>query len=428
MPLDVGIQNRTNPPPMPIEDKNVKGANIKSLPYDFSLFDKSRSASLRPFFNFQGKISSGKFSFPVQKFSLLEKDKFVFIENFPINSFPKIEIILEERNSVYEVKEFKARPSDNSVQGEILYTRFFLTTADAKICTLNFKDIDFVPFDFSFSDMALEEKKQMLYRAKLFRKLGFIENFFGNIKLNVPENITPDEAQQIEILFRGLTEGKFSNPTSSSVTVFKYKVSEEDLQDTSIPKRRKFLFEFNEDFLLFEKCFSVGKIKIKVEKGSIANPNVLKNHNKEDVLPSMRLNVFDYQVHHDFVKYSSAEKLLRNRQKLDLFKNALRKEEPKFLVKLLAEPLAELDKDSAKEIVEGLLQYYDFPDRFSVLEPKLEKRRWHVPIALTYPKYEPILLTDAFVNVRTGKIEMEISFEDLLKMGQRRSKEVFTLA
>ncbi len=106
----------------------------------------------------------------------------------------------------------------------------------------------------------------------------------------------------------------------------------------------------------------------------------------------------------------------------------MQNEEPNFLVSLLDESLAEIDDKSAIETLEALLQYYDFPDRFSVLKPKLQKNQWKVPIALTYPKQEPILLADAFVDMRTGKVEMEISFDELLKKGKKKAKEVFSIA
>lgn len=429
MPLDAGISNRTNNQSlqlMPVEHKRKTKENQDNLFYDFPLFDKPSQTRLHPFVNFNGQISIRDFLFPVQEFALSEKDSYVFIENYPKNSFPKIQITLEEKNFVYEVKDFTVRPSDNSVQGEILYTRFFLTTAENKKCTLNFKDIDFVPFNFSFSDLASEEKKQTLYRAKLFRKLGFIEEVF-KIKFNVPENITAVEAQRIDVLFRGITEGKFSNPAGNSITVFNYKIGEEDLKDTSFPKRRNFSFEFDEDFLVLGKFFHIGKMKFMVKKASIANPRILKNLDKGDIVPNLRLNVFDHQVHHDFKKYSNLKKIKTNKQRLERFKNHLRKEEPEYLVALLDESLPEIDEKAAVEIIEGLLQYHDFPDRFSVLTPELKESHWKVPIALTYPKNEPINLIDAFVDVRTGKVEMEISFDELLKKGKRKAEEVFTI-
>lgn len=393
-----------------------------------SLEHKKYSASLHPFINFRGQISIGKFLFPVQKFSLRQKDRVVFIENFPINSFPKLEIVLEEDNSVYGVKNFKVRPSDNSVQGEILYTRFFLTTADEKKCSLNFKDTRLAPFNFNFSDMTLEEKKRMLHRAKFFRKLGFIERVFEKTKFNIPENITPIEGQQIEILFRGLTEGEFINPSATVVTIYNYKVSRQDLQNNFLFAKREFSLEFNEKFFILGRFFEVGKVIVKVEKASVANPRKIKAIKENEIIDELRLNVYDSQIRYIFEKYNNAERLSKNKQKLEQFKDYLQNEEPTFLVSLLDEPLAEINDKSAIEILEALLQYYDFPDRFSVLKPSLEKNQWRVPIALTYPQHEPIWLADAFVEVRTGKVEMKISFDELLRKGKKKAKEVFSIA
>lgn len=83
---------------------------------------------------------------------------------------------------------------------------------------------------------------------------------------------------------------------------------------------------------------------------------------------------------------------------------------------------------SAGEAIEKLLQDNDFPDRFSVLKPELQKNKWKVPIALTYPNREPIFLTDAFVDAKTGKVEMKMSFDELLKKGKKKAKEAFSIA
>lgn len=407
-------------------------ANTSFLQSDFSkitsiLERKNHSGSLHPFVNFQGQISIAEHLFPAQKFSLKEKDSFVFIENFPTDSFPKIEIILEKK-SVLKVKKFNVQPSDNSVQGEILYTRFVLFIADTKRCSLHFKDIEFEPFNFGFSGIPSQDRKQLLYRAKLHRKLGFIEKVFEKTRFIVPQNIAPNEAQQIEILFKGLTEGEFINPSDSFVTIYNYKVTEDDLQNNFLFSKRKFSLEFNEKFFVLGRFFDVGKIAIKVENASIANPKVIKNVTENEVIEVLRLNVYNSQIQYIFEKYKNRERLSKNKQKLERFKDSLAREEPTFLTNLLDEPLAEVNEKSAVEILEALLQYYDFPDRFSVLKPKLERNRWRVPIALAYPKYEPILLTNAFIDVRTGKVEMKISFDELLKKGKKKAKEVFSIA
>lgn len=406
--------------------------NTNLLQSDFSNITKSlerknHSASRNPFVEFRGQISVGKLYFPIQKFSLREKGNLVFIENFPVNSFPKIEIVLE-KNSVLDVKEFNVNPSDKSIQGEILYTRFYLATADEKKCSLNFSDIDFEAFNFGFSEPKFEERKRMIYRAKLFRKLGFIESVFEKTKFNVPDNITPHEAQQIEILFRGLTEGEFINPSDSFVTIYNYKVKKEDLENNFLSAKREFTVEFNEKFFLFGRFFEVGKIIVIVEKASVANSRKIRNIKENEVISELRLNVFDSQIRYIFEKYKCSERLSKNRQKLQRFKNTLENEEPEFLSSLLDESLAETNDKSATETIEALLQYYDFPDRFSVLKPELQNNRWKVPIALTYPEHEPISLANAFVDTKTGKVEMEISFDELLKKGKKKAKEVFSIA
>ena len=179
------------------------------LPNDFSkiarsLEQKNHSASLHRFVNFRGQINVGDFLLPVQDFSLKEKDNFVFIENFPTKSFPKIKIVLEKKSSVLDVKNFDVSTLDSSIQGEILYLRLSLLLAEVKKCSLNFKGANLEPFDFSFSKISLQEKKQLLNQVKLFLKLGFIERVFEKTNFNVPENIAPDEVEQIEILFKGM--------------------------------------------------------------------------------------------------------------------------------------------------------------------------------------------------------------------------------
>jgi len=378
-------------------------------------------------FYFRGELLAGDFNFSTQRFSLREENDKVFIENYSKAFFPKIEIVLRKENNKTILEEFNLRPLDNSVQSEVFYTRMFLLISKFHKCSLSFVGVDAPPLNFNFPDLPVASEKQALFSAKLYRKLRFLEKNF-NTKFNLPKEISAQETAQIEILFRAVTEGEFFNPTGSSITVFNYKIGEEDLQNISIAQRREFSFEFDEDLLVLGRFFPIGKMRFKLEKASIANPRVLRNHVEEDVLPTLRLNVFDHQVHHYFEKYSNSERLLKNRRRLEQFKNALRKEEPDFLVNLLDEPLAEINDKSAIEIVEGLLQYYDFPDRFSILEPSLKKNQWRVPIALTYPKYEPIWLADAFVDVRTGKVEMKNSFDELLKKGKKKAKEVFSIA
>lgn len=294
-------------------------------------------------------------------------------------------------------------------------------------CTIHFDEFDLPPINFGFSELSSEVKKQVFNSAKLYRKLKFIEEFF-NTTFNLPNEISWLEVAQVEMLFCGITEGEFSTPAGNSVTIFNYRLTKDDLENISVPRKKKFSFTFTEDLLVLDKFFSVGKIIFELKKSSIANPRILKNYTIGEIVPNLRLNVFDYQVNHRFEKYLNKERLIKNKKKLRQFKAALKEKEPQFLINLLNESLIEINRKSAVEIIEGLLQYHDFPDRFAVLKPELQNDRWKISIALTYPEHEPILLTDAFVDVRTGKVEMEMSFDELLKKGRKKAKEAFSIA
>lgn len=405
-------------------------ANI--LQNDFSAFareleEKRQNVSLQPFTYSRVQIIIGDFLPPLQNFSLRESGNSIFVENFPKNSFPKIKIVLEKKYSKVQVKQFDLRPSDKSVEGGILHTNLLALTFQNKEISFTFKDLDNLDLSVTISSASLQDEKQMLFDAKLFRKLGFIEEFFKS-KFSLPDNITPQDIIQIELLYRAITEGDFSNSLSDSITIFNYKLKKEDLENLSIPKRKSFTFEFNEDLLVLGKFFSTGKVTIRAEKASVANPRILKNFVEGQIIPNLRLKVFDYQVNYCFEKYANSERLLKSKQKLEQYKNSLRKFEPEYLVNLLDEPLSEVNAKAAVEIINGWLQFYDFPDRYTIGEPILEKNQWRVPIWLTYPNDKGIWLEDAFVNSRTGSIKISSSPEELRQKGWEKAKEVFSLA
>src|SRR5205085_9670579 len=135
----------------------------------------------------------------------------VSFESHPTDSWPQILITLSR--SVYAkpmVERFSLRPSNNTVEAEILYTRALYTLSEAMSCSLVSEDIldnQIVGIPFSHERLQEEEIRELLYRAKFARKLGFIQRLF-NIVLTLPENITADQAQRVDTLFRGITEGE----------------------------------------------------------------------------------------------------------------------------------------------------------------------------------------------------------------------------
>lgn len=393
-----------------------------SLPQ--SLKEQSETVNRNSSFKIRSGIllKGSKFKLPIQDFVVSISPTKIQMRNQPEGNFPKIEFIASLNSPDVDIGI--RLPDIKTVESQILYTRLLFAINESESIVL-----------FNQNEKSLEIKtgqgfvinlKEIEYRAKLFRKLRFIEKVF-KIEFDLPKEISANEIKQVEILFRGLTEGEFSIPAASSITIFNYKLTKGDLQNLANSQKEQFSFESDDGLLVLGKLFPTGKIIFKANKACIANAKPIKNFGEGENIPSLRLNIFDYQVHHVFEKYIDARRLLKNKQKLEQFKDSLRAEEPEFLANLLNEPLAEITYKNAVGIVEGLLQYYDFPDRFSVLKPSLQENQWQVSIALTYPKHEPIWLVDAFVDVKTGEVEMEISFDELLNKGKMKAKEVFSL-
>lgn len=381
------------------------------------------STSFQPFYNFRAEISIGGVPFSTQTFSIRQEKGIDYLQNHPTNSFPQIQIILRKENSSILVEGFTMRSSDNSIKSEISTTRLLFLIAENKGFSLFIEGLDAPLLEFDFEDVSAQSRNKIFYHAGLFRKLGFIESVFRT-KFSLPEEISAEEIERVEMLFRGLTEGEFSHHVNSSINLFNYKLTVEDFETVNLKTRRNFIFD--EDMLVLDKFFPIGKVLAKIN-AAIANPRVLKNRQVGDVLPSLRLNVFDSQIIYRFDKYCNPQTLLRNKQKLEQFKNVLRKNnEPDFLVSLLDERLGEIKEKTAIQTVTGYLQFYDFPDRFSVLNPTLEGNFWRVPIALIYPKQEPIWLEDALVDAKTGEVELGITIEELKQKGKLKAKEIFS--
>lgn len=391
-----------------------------------SLNSQSSSVSSKSHFSIRSKVllNDSKFQIPVQDFIVSISPSKVQMLNQPKGNFPKIELIanLNSPNVDIGIKLSDTR----TVESQILYTRLLFAINESKSIVLLTQNG--TPLEIATGQGFRIDLKQMKYRAKLFRKLSFIEKFF-NTKFYLPNLISEDEVRILEIVYRGLTEGEFLIAVGDFIKIPNFQLEADTLRKPPFSKYGRFSYKIeSEEIALFGKYLSVGKISVDIEKSGIANPRDIRNLKDGDIVPQMKLSVFDYQIKHRFEKYTSSEKLLRNKQKLEKFKKELKNEESDILVDLINEPLTEIVEGSAVEIVEGLLQFYDFPDRFSVLKPKLEKNQWRIPIALTYPRQKPILLTDALVDVRTGKVEMKISFDELLKQGKKKAREIFSIA
>lgn len=398
----------------------------QSRSFSQSLNSQSSSLSSKSHFRIRSKVllKGSKFQIPVQDFIVSVSPSKVEMRNQPKGNFPKIELIANLNSPNVDIGI--GLSDTKTVESQILYTRLFFAINESKSIVL--LDRNEIPLEITTEQGFRINSKQMEYRAKLFRKLSFIEKFF-NTKFYLPNLISEDEVRILEVVYRGLTEGEFLIAVGDFIKIPNFQIDTGTLRKPPFSKYGRFSYKIeSEEIALFGKYLSVGKISVDIEKSGIANPQVIHNLKDGDIVPQIKLSVFDFQIKHRFEKYTNNEKLLRNKQKLERFKKELKNEESDILVNLIDEPLTEILGGSAVEIVEGILQFYDFPDRFSVLNPKLEENQWRVPIALTYRQQKPIWLEDAFVDVKTGKVEMKISFDKLLKKGKKKAKEVFSIA
>lgn len=359
------------------------------------------------------------FQIPDQDFIVSISPNRIEMQNQPKGDFPQIKFIANLDSPSVDIGVKASNP--NSIESQILYTRLFFAIREAKSIVLSLNN---KPLEINVEQGFKTSLETVKYQAKFLRKLSFLESFF-NTKFHLPNLISKDDIRILEVIYFGLTKGEFSVPMGDFVTVPNFPIEKDTLTKSPFSQQGEFKYTIDsEEIPLFGKYLSVGKITISVRKASVANPRIIRNVRVGEVVPNLKLNIFDFQVHHCFERYANSEKLLRNNQKLQQFKNSLSKRESEFLVNLLDEPLSEIDNKSAHKIVTGWLQFYDFPDRYSVGEPILEGENWRIPILLTYPKEKSIWLEDAFVNSKTGVLEIKSSVEKLRNKGKKKAREV----
>src|SRR5216684_6764078 len=167
-------------------------------------------------------IPDAPFVFPPQRFTVSSKDGRITVESHPTDPWPQILIELSHSpQGEPTVQRVQFRPSGNTVESEILYTRVHYTVSEIGSYMLASEitsDDQVVGISFSCQPLTGEQASSILYRAKLARKLRFIERTF-NLTETLPEDITPHHVQYIEAIFRGLTEGEFTT-RGTGITVF----------------------------------------------------------------------------------------------------------------------------------------------------------------------------------------------------------------
>lgn len=346
----------------------------------------------------------------------------LIVKNHPVFPSPRVEIELGSSSpqSPFQVLRFDVRPTGATTDEEIEYTRLFFALANTSKCSLRKKGGD-VLFNFKMQG-ASEIEDTFLYRAKLLRKLKFIESVYRT-QFRLPTEISAEEVRQIESVFRGITEGEFAF-RGDNIPFYDYTpVSIEELNGPPFTGPGSFTQLIGDYAAIFDRLLAVGPISVHLDRAVVANSRVLDKLRAGEPVPQIRFIVFDHQIRYRFEKYAALAPQVR-RRRLEQFKKRLLKEDPEALVALLDEPLAsDVSAEEARRIVIGWLQYNMFPDRYWPQEPKLEEGRWRVPIWIAYPQGRGAWVQDAFVDLKTGVVTVPISVKEIRNLGKSIAAE-----
>lgn len=373
---------------------------------------------------FRGTLSvpDNRIGFPEQDFTLYRLGNSFLIKNHPVNHWPSVEIelVASDEQAPLQVARFDVRPTGDTTDAEILYTRWVWLLISAGECSLQLDRDNFINFGMSTSPSFNE--RDFLHRAQLFRKLKFIEGVF-NCVFHLPDNISGGEERQIDMVFRGITEGEFIL-RGDNISFFNYTpTASDEIRRPPFTGVGSFLRNVGDQALILDRLLLVGPISVRLDHAVVANPSRVESLQAGETLPQIRFAVLDNQIHHRFEKYATRRPQLR-RQKLEKFKKELSKVEPEELVNLLDRSLqTDVSADEARKIVVGWLQYNMFPDRYCPQEPKLEEDRWRVPIWVTYPRGQGAWVQDSFVDLKTGVVTVPMSVEELRNLGKSVAAE-----
>lgn len=334
---------------------------------------------------------------------------------------PRIKLEVERADNRFRCK---VQPSDRSSDAWVLSTRLAYYVETGFPFRLERSDQELTPLLVADS-VPDAEKENIIYFAKLARKIKFLETVFSP-RFDVPELYSSRQLRDLELLFRGVTEGEFAG--RSLQTVIKGILpAEVDLNSPPFTGPGRFKYPKQEGLQLFGRNMLVGAIVVALDQAEIANHHVvhsmaLEPHKSVDV----RFMVYDNRIGYNFVRYDTkARKQIQ--RKLQAFKAKLAIEEAPELVALVDESLqVPASLEEARQVATAWLQYNHFPDRYCSQEPVLDQELgpWRVPIFLAYDDGSGGLVGELTIDVRTGFVSGHTSVDTMRSRGAALSEKL----
>lgn len=367
------------------------------------------------------EIPGAPFTIPRQNFiATFTSDGSIIFENCAISPWPRIliELAIEPTDGRANVKSFRIRPIDNSTDAEIVYTRVQFEMGKIGRCARRFGDgEDNLPF--KFDPPTPSDEKQLLHRAKIFRKLQYIERVFDT-RFSLPKEISRDDVAAIEFVFRAITEGEFS--TRQQQITLPLDPSKVDLTKPPFDGPGPLIYREDMDWIeLFGQRLPIGNPVVTLRHAEVASPQAVRQIRQGHSGPVwVRFDILDHQIHYQFGNRTTRSAKRLQQQGLKSFKQELAKNESMELTNLLDETLmADVSGEEAGLIAMGWTQYNNLPDRFCPQAPILaqDTNCWHVPIYLAYTsgKVEPV--GELVIDKKTGEIISHTPIEELQSKG-----------
>jgi len=280
------------------------------------------------------------------------------------------------------------------------------------------------PLSFNAKALSESEKSRLLYRAKILRKLRYLQDVF-EVRFTLPDLISSEEAKLVEIVFRGVTEGEFS--TRGADAAFLIDPEGVDFDRPPFSSAGQFDASIGDSVTLFGQQLVLGPSTLHLMRAELANPRVLepcRQNSKEPI--NVRFEILDNQMRFRFENYSRIAK--KDLEKpLEEFRRRLLLEEPPELADSVTGILAnDVSSFEAKQIAVGWTQYHDLPDRYCPQVPELDvtARRWRVPIYLVYANGEGGPVGEVVIDEKTGVIVSHTPVDELRSNGRALAEQI----